>query len=303
VNLSTSIEGGLHYLRSNQTDAGFWSDWQLPPGESRMWTTAYVGYRLSMLPRIARATVDEHLTHAHAWLRASELPDGGWGYTEQTGADADSTSLALLFLHSRGDDVASEGRLCAYQQPDGGFSTFTRDASYGSWVLSHPDVTAIALLALKRKSLAFTDRMRCGLGYLRQRQRADGLWNSFWWTSCLYSTEAALAFLHAAGEITDRTRITSALRAVPTPTAFESALLLLCLIRLGKADDPLAMECVRTLQSKQLPDGSWASGPILRLTSRDISEPWLTEDAGPLFGDARRVFTTATVIPALSGFL
>lgn len=101
MNLSSSIEAGLHYLRSNQATLGFWSDWQLPPGESRMWTTAYIGYRLSSLPSTYRATIDEHLARADAWLRASEFPNGGWGYAEQTGPDADSTSLALLFLRAR----------------------------------------------------------------------------------------------------------------------------------------------------------------------------------------------------------
>jgi hypothetical protein len=128
------------------------------------------------------------------------------------------------------------------------------------------------------------------------------LWSWFWWTSCLYATEATLAFLQAAGERLDGARLTSSLREVPTPTAFESALLLLCLIRMGNAGEPLAAEHARALQAEQLPDGSWPSGPILRLTSREISEPWLAQDAGPLFGDERRLFTTATALAALAAF-
>jgi hypothetical protein len=100
---------------------------------------------------------------ADAWLRASEFPDGGWGYAEQTGPDADSTSLALLFLRTRGGNVTSERRLCTYQQPDGGFSTYGQDASHGSWVQSHPDVTAIALLALLPTPFSRTERMAAGL--------------------------------------------------------------------------------------------------------------------------------------------
>lgn len=300
--ISTSIEGGLHYLRSNQASPGFWSDWQLPPGESRMWTTAYIGYRLSSLPSTRRAAVDEHLTRADAWLRASEFPNGGWGYAEETGPDADSTSLALLFLRARGGDVTSDRRLCAYQQSDGGFSTYTRDASYGAWVQSHSEVTAIALLALLPTPFSLTDRMSAGVRYVRGHQRADGLWSSFWWTSCLYATEATLTFLQAVGEHLDGARLTSSLRVVPTPSAFESALLLLCLIRVGNAGEGLAANHASALQAEQLPDGSWPSRPILRLTSRQISEPWLAQDAGPLFRDERRLFTTATVLAALAAF-
>ena len=304
MNLSTSIEGGLRFLRSNQAPPGFWSDWKLPPGESRMWTTAYVGYRLSAIPRRRRATVDEALIRADSWLRASAFSNGGWGYAEQTGPDADSTSLALLFLRLRGGDAPAEGRLRTYQQPDGGFSTYTRDASYGSWVQSHPEVTATALRALLRTPFARTDRMAAGLRYVRGQHRADGLWSSFWWTTCLYATETTLAFLDAAGDHLDGARLMSSLREVPSPTAFESALLLLCLIRMGNAGEPLAAEHASALLGEQLPDGSWLNRPSLRLTSRDISEPWLAQDAdaGPLFEDERRLFTTATVLAALAAF-
>jgi hypothetical protein len=131
--------------------------------------------RLSMLPRTARATVDERLTHAHAWLRASELPQGGWGYTEQTGADAVSMSLALLFF------IRAE----TTSPPKEGFGP-----------------TSSRMVVFRRSP--------------GTRATAHGY--------CRIQTSRRL-----------------------------------CLTRLGKADDPLAMECVRTLQSKQLPDGSWAS--------------------------------------------
>lgn len=301
MNLSRSIERGLHYLRSNQAGDGFWSDWQLPPGESRIWTTAYVGYRLSAFPPEHRALVDQPLARAAAWLRASEFSDGGWGYAEQTGPDADSTSLAMLFLRTCGDSI-SDRRLPAYQQTDGGFSTFTRNQSYGSWVQSHPDVTATALLALLPTPFSLTDRLGAGIDYVRSRQRDDGLWNSFWWTSCLYATEATLAFLQEAGESFDRTRVTASLFHVPTTASFESALLLMCLMRAGAGHAPLAAEHAEALQAAQLPDGSWPSRPILRLTSREICEPWLVQDAGPVFQDDRRVFTTATVLAALAAF-
>jgi hypothetical protein len=308
VSLSHSIDAGLDYVRASQSREGFWSDWQLPPGESNMWTTAYIGYRLSTLPRRYLHQVDENLRRGAVWLRRSECRGGGWGYAEATGPDGDSTSLALLFL---GSDATCPQRLHAYQQPDGGFSTYTSDASYGSWVQAHPDVTACALLALLPTPFATTERMAAGVRYLRAQQRGDGLWNAFWWTSCLYSTEAALTFFDAAGQGAYRklalepvrdTALQGSLREIPTPTAFETALRLLCLVRLGACGDPLAADDAGTLQSSQHPDGSWSSRAILRLTSRAVCEPWRVPDAGPVFADPQRLFTTATVVAALAAF-
>jgi Squalene-hopene cyclase C-terminal domain len=301
MNLAASIEGGLQYLRANQSDSGFWSDWQLPPGESRTWTTAYIGCKLASMPQRYGSSIKDDLIRAQEWLRASEFQNGGWGYAEETGPDADSTSLALLFLHAQGVAVASKDQLRLFQQADGGFSTYTRDTSYGSWTESHPDVTAVALNALWQSSSSDNDRVAAGMRYLRRQQREDGLWDSFWWTSCLYATEAALALLQSTGERADSARFLSSLRKTPTPTVFESALLLLCLIRTGNGRDSLAFELARVLQAEQLPDGSWPSRPILRLTSRHVREPWTAvDDAGPLFGDQRRLFTSATVLAALA---
>jgi hypothetical protein len=243
--------------------------------------------------------METHLVRASAWLRAAERPEGGWGYSERVDRDADSTALAWLFLGGDRNGTA-ERLLCDHQQSDGGFATFTREASYGSWTESHPEVSATALLALLPTRFCRTDGMTRGIRYLRTHQRADGLWDSFWWATCLYATEAALTFLLAAGERIDGARLATALRGAPTNTSFESALLLLCLTRIGHADDIRAGDCADALRAEQLPDGSFPSGPILRLPDRGISEPWAAEDAGPLFGDAKRVFTTATALAALA---
>ena len=247
--------------------------------------------------------MDEQLMRAEAWLRAAEFAGGGgWGYSELTGPDADSTALALLFLRAQGRPVTSDRSLHAYQQADGGFSTYTRDASYGGWVQSQPDVTATALLALLPTAFVLTEGLPAALRYVQRQQRADGLWNSYWWTSCLYATQAMLACLSAAGERLDSARLTASLCRVPARTPFESALLLMCLTQLGNASHHVAAAHARLLQAGQLPDGSWPSQSMLRLTSREISEPWLLAEPGLLFRDEKRLFTTATVLAALGRF-
>jgi len=300
VNLSASIERGLAYVLSHQATIGFWSDWQLPPGESQMWTTAYVGYRLSGLCSRYGAMLDKPLMSARNWLWGEQFSNGGWGYSHQTGPDADSTSLALLFLGNHNDVAKSQRTLCMHQQIDGGFSTYTRDLSFGSWVQSHPDVTATALLALLPTAFSFTDEAAAGVNYLRNHKRQDGLWSSFWWTSCLYTTEMTLAFLRETRQRLDCGLLISSLMKIPIPTAFETALLLMCLTRLGQARRLNTTEHATALRDEQKPDGSWRGRQILRLTSREVYEPWNVADAGPLFADQNHLFTTATVLAALA---
>jgi hypothetical protein len=50
----------------------------------------------------------------------------------------------------------------------------------------------------------------------------------------------------------------------------------------------------------QLPDGSWPSAPILRVTKPSSLEPGDAEGlASPVFADDRRLFTTATAAAAI----
>jgi hypothetical protein len=297
---SVALSRGLAFLLSRQSPSGFWADWQLPPGESRIWTTAYVGYRLSALSGSDKETTSAVMRKAADWLLGQEFPDGGWGYVEEVGADADSTALAILFLTSHGFSIEERSweRLRAFQRPDGGFATFTPQGSFGSWVESHADVTATAVLALLKRTpsggpVTDSDVAR-GLRYLRRQVTPSGLWNSFWWNSCLYATEANLL-------LSRRASAGAALASIAPKNCFERALLILSLLNAGSsADTPEVSQAVSALISRQLKDGSWPSAPILRLTDRDCLEPWTRSEAGPLFADKNRIFTTATAVAALA---
>lgn len=295
--LRTAIAAGLAFLWRAQTPEGFWRDWHLPPGESRAWTTAYVGWRLSGLGTRLQSAAARRLDAAAAWLSEAELPGGGWGYAPVTGPDADSTALAALFLRARGIAAPSAVRvLLAHQQEDGGFATYTRAGSHGAWTSSHPEVTAVALLALAGEPDAPVGAIDAGTRYLRRVRRPDGRWPSYWWTSPLYATDVALTCLGAGVDAGWRS-IAEAVRLTPAPTAFDVALQVLCLLRLGDADG--ASIRAATLARAQSADGSWPSGAVLRLTHRQVIAPWDTVDAGPLFADLRRTFATATAVAAL----
>ena len=45
-----ACRSGVQFLLSQQHSDGRWIDWQLPPGPSDQWTTAYIGTRLAETP-------------------------------------------------------------------------------------------------------------------------------------------------------------------------------------------------------------------------------------------------------------
>jgi len=229
--------------------------------------------------------------------------DGGWGYSEQTGSDADSTALAILFLLAEGKTVpaACYSFLQALQGPDGGFSTYPRSGIAGSWGMSHGDVTPTVIRALLARYGRRAETTERGLDYVVKTQTSSGVWKSFWWTSFLYSTEASLALMNDIGLKMDpgQTRVT--LLASVCEGAFEKALLLSSLLHLGPRQlDLETWRLIDELLNDQERDGSWRSCSILRVTRRDCFEPWRPGDSDTLFADTNRLFTTSTAIEALS---
>jgi prenyltransferase beta subunit len=96
--IEAAIRRGLAFLLAHQALDGSWTDWALPPGSSPDWTTAYVGLRLTALRPPFRAALQALLDRAGRWLLARRAVEGGWAYNPAVEEDADSTSLALLFL-------------------------------------------------------------------------------------------------------------------------------------------------------------------------------------------------------------
>jgi len=283
VEVEQAISAGLRFLRSRQAEQGYWSDWCLPVGESRMWTTAYVGYRLSGL-----CSALETLERAANWLANVELPGGGWGYNEEAGADADSTALAILFLTAQGMTVEERSyqRLKRFQRAEGGFSTYTLEQTFGAWTESHVEITAVAMQALRGRD---ADAVRWAEAYVRTQETPERMWNSYWWDTPLYATEAVLRAMGGGKHFED----------IEPRNSFERALLVLCLGHVGGDAERVAGDLV----DAQLDDGSWPSTPVLRLPSRACSLPWIEKDSAPLFADQNRIFTSATVIGSLVGLI
>jgi squalene cyclase len=297
--LDAAIAAARGFLLARQSLDGSWTDWALPPGSSSIWTTAYVGWQLNRLPDAQRVDVPPALARAAHWLLERRFRDGGWGYCETVGSDADSTAFGILLLDAvqGGAPTGAVAHLLGYQQPDGGFATYRADGAAGSWAASHADVTPLALLALLPHLGLRDDRMQAGIARVLRDRNGDGTWRSFWWTSSAYATRASLELLRAAGAGSRRCDVSQIVSAC----AFDTALRVSSGLEAAGVVDAAAERGIARLLATQRSDGSWASAPVLRVTRRDCFEPWAVADAGPLFADPRRLFTTATVLAALIG--
>jgi len=293
----------VDYILSRQQTDGSWLDWELPPGQSSTWTTAYVGGKLTSLDNHHRDRASTATASASRWLAEKMFSDYGWGYNEKVESDADSTALAILFLAAEGRTVLDSSYSClkGFQCEDGGFATFHRRPDLGTWGASHLDVTPSAVLALTTKYATTSQSVNRGLQFVLDKRTSAGIWKSFWWTTFLYSTERSLSLFEAVHLDIDLQVTRKTLLHTRPQTPFESALLLSSLLWLPDiAKDQDVWPLVDQLVEDQAPDGSWSSRPMLRVTRRDCLEPWKPGDPDPLFRDQNRLFTTATVMDAFS---
>jgi hypothetical protein len=301
--VSIAISDGLLFLKNIQNSNGSWADFRLPVGESDIWVTAYVLFHLTYFQKHSSMNLLLFMKKAVDWLMISQKKTGGWSYNLDTGEDSDSTSLAILALRSLKEESKLENgleRLLQYFQNDGGISTYLNNAEEGkAWATSHCDVTPLSLLALKGKMSVSNEQK--ALDFFINQQLADGLWPSYWWVSPLYSTYVTLIwFVKNHHKIPYKDVLVQTLLRLNPSGAFETALNMGCLSFVGKGASSRFTDLVTDILKTQSNDGSWPSSATLRLTHPTVKRPWIRIDAGPIYRDLRNVFTTATVVGALS---
>jgi hypothetical protein len=295
--MEAALRRGVAFLLARQGSDGSWTDWALPPGSSADWTTAYVGLRLAALGKPFRVALRSPLDRAARWLLARGTVHRGWGYNSAVEQDADSTALALLFLAGSGIPAppGAYAALMRYQRDDGGFSTFLPDGLTGSWGHSHPEITPIALLALRGVPDIFPPASQYrALAAIHRARRPDGTWNSFWWTSPLPACEANLAGLRVFGQTES---LPEKLRRLSPQDGLQAALLLSISAR--REQLPRLAVLTRTLLVGQMADGGWHGTASLRIPPRNCARPWDASGISALYADPQRLFTTATAVAAL----
>jgi hypothetical protein len=294
--LAEPIEAGSRYLLERQSEDGAWRDYELEPGMSEAWTTAFVGCALADPPPTDPAL--PALRRAAGRLHDLRRPQG-WGYNAATATDADSTVWTLAFLAAVDElrDVDSLALLGPHVDPSGGVHTFLEPDRFGSWAEAHPEVTALAGVVL-----VALDAPRPLIELLRDRclaWRDGGCWPSFWWATPAYSTACAVRFLRAVDALRAPERIEAwaIAQLERQPSSLELAELTRIGVDLGSRE--LSGAALELLLAGQREDGGWPPSRLLLVPpQRGPGEPQVAADPRGLMSTAAAVTALKAVVMA-----
>lgn len=304
--LLTAIDKAKSFVLSNQSSDGSWRDFSSEHhGQSTYWVTGYVG-------QMTRGCAPQgSLARARRYLMREHRAGDGWGWSEKSVPDTDSTAICLRFLqgseYSTSLDV--EFLLC-HQNADGGFGTFATISekdlladprlcayeSFAGWYLSQPEVTATVILTLPDE---YSD-VKGAVNFLKSTQRSDGSWPAYWATQDVYSTAICVVafpfYLRkaAAKWLRDKQSGNGSWGDSPFYTAWAIKALLAEGDKKHKSSVRGASEW---LLEEQLSDGSWQSPPYIQVPKpNETNLKGLHTDPKT---DTKRIFTTATCLSAL----
>lgn len=286
-----AISNGVEYLLRLQDADGFWREFDLQPGPSDCWATAWVGWCLtqSLVPEGGlRLRVRESLRRATgALLRSKGVR--GWGYNRRTGPDADTTAWVLRFLRDCGVRVDVAPLLAPYIDAGGGVHTF-RELDFGAWTDAHDDVAANVGLALLGAAVTTPMAER-----IRRRLTRRFPVETFWWSTPAYGIAWTLRFLSRTGGLSAgfRTRSRAWFAAMPaSPSSFEIAHRLIGTAEVA-GDECDALVDVNQLLDLAGPEG-WPGSSLLLVPPREAG---LQTPPNP---ELRGLLTTAICARALS---
>ncbi len=307
MKISKAIGSAKKFIFSHRNRQGLWEDFNSQShGNGVDWISSYVG--LSLL-NAGVPLSDLKLTAYHISRRQDK--GGGWGYNNKTSApDADSTAFSILFLsrfdYGRKVRLAKEF-LLQHQKGNGGFGTYleelvrrdyqkrvSADTSVAGWCSAIPEITTMALKALKRNERA--------LEYIKESQSKGGFWRSYWYNNNIYATTQGIRSLQNHGAEYEIKKAQEWLAKQNSIIPFYLALQIMGLVSNKRYRDKINYELSNLINMQRM-DGSWENHSILRVPSPSNTKPW--EDMSRWREDIRdqeRIFTTATCLEALAKY-
>ncbi|HTA63551.1 MAG TPA: prenyltransferase/squalene oxidase repeat-containing protein [Bacteroidia bacterium] len=335
LNARECISLATEFIVNEQEQNGEWKDSPVNTWLSGYWTTGYVLNAIETLDEKCKSKINAKQALHYLQQKETTIFPYIKGWIE----DADSTNFALLGLTANNQNTDNElQELLAYQKDDGGFTTYKSEETLlqylndpkitdvSGWTQSHICVSAGTLLLLSKFPDKFQKEKERLVKYLLGNISDNNLWQSYWWTSPIYST----ALIIEAGSKIQHTALNNAIKnAIETllklqqsnglfadeftnKHIFYSALALNALC----SDKEIYLTHISKIQllakaivENQYEDGSFNSSFALRVPAANCLNPlditqWKKTDLGEnaIIEDIHRIITTSTALSALSRY-
>jgi hypothetical protein len=329
--IEKSLNNAVDFISKEQEENGEWKDSPVNTWLSGYWTTGFVLNALQEIPENKLNNISKIKATEYLIKRPTKL----WGYINGWVEDSDSTNFVLLGLLAQDIKVSSEiTELLNYQMLDGGITTYNdklkllkylndpRIKDVQGWTQSHLCVSAGTLLLLSKVNGYDTNKEKL-IDYILENISQSNLWESYWWTSSVYTTcliiEANVNLNNKKLNALIQNSIPLLLNKITDSGFYEDSfneknLFYTAIILNALSNYPeeinnnkqLIIKIITAIINCQNNDGSWDSSYALRIPSANSINPnsvthWGKSDLGEniIIEDIHRIITTSSVIKAL----
>jgi hypothetical protein len=332
-----AIKKAVQFLQKNQNKEGAWQEWYNDAGCSDSWATAFI---LSFICQKDSLIKFNNASIKNAIGFLEKFADNIWGYNRYWLPDGDSTTFALLALHEE-NNVKNQNawfqKWLSFQKSDSGFSTYNSrvdlmssldkddDNGLDGWLNSHLCVSSSAFYYIS-KVKPHTKMHDSLKAYILSKVNVKGIWDSYWWTSAIYSTAFLIKSSAHFEDVNFQSKIDVAIHFLlqtqnqngsfgdtyNSESAFYTALMVDALTENTSVYNrylPSIKKAYTWLLENQLTDGSWNATPALRVPSPNVIHPdesaYWKEDTKGLnirVTEFNRLFTSAIAISAIAKY-
>jgi hypothetical protein len=304
-----AVERGLLFLIQKQEKNGSFVDFELPPGASDGWITAFIAVAIDEAAKIISVPGCNNALDRAAKFLLNNMRATGWGYNSKTATDADSTSFAVRAIGRAGINLPEQPEVLLRHYIDecGHGHTFLDPDRMGSWAGRHADITPSIGLALIEVNASLSLRNKVIDASLTSRDES-GIWKGFWWLQPYYATWLNLKWLRTSCALTPDIAYSAKQGSLSLNADLsvmdEAALLGILLEESSATDEAVLVETVYHLMKMQFPNGNWPSSLCLILPQswevNNKKEARKDNHNQTCYADTRTLFTTAVVVQMLS---
>lgn len=326
--LAKGLRSGIDYIKSKQQSDGHWKEYVNQGGISDIWSTAFISSFISDNHLLKKLFAD-NLSSAGDFIEKNKI-DKIWGYNKTWIEDADSTNFVLIFFLLNKIPIAPESikRWLDFQKDDGTFSTYDNPnfliTSLGDdkipkvdgWVQSHQCVSAVAFyyLVLDGKETSLLQKLKTEFSKFLE----NGLINSYWWTSNIYTYYFLAKSFHILNDVE---KVKLILSKVKENLSIDGGIIdkyggnlfysgmALELLLYDKANFHIEIQgLLNLLLKKQYKDGSWENSHSLQIPDPSLlihnsqKYPISTHGTSVRAKEYNRLFTTVSIIKSLSEY-